>query len=150
MNVQISKKAELFYKAFEDIWAAEQIWRGSPNNAVWHCTQAIEKIMKGFLRCVDKDYDYGHELKYLLDIVRPLCDLSSETINSIIYFDDFGVSLRYKNMSSDPSTDEARLAIARSKKIFQNFQIQPIASGFISEANEVFLKVLKYSDEDDS
>ena len=59
MSVQISKKAELPYKALEDIWAAEQIWRGSPNNAVWHCTQAVEKIIKGFLRCLDKEYNYG-------------------------------------------------------------------------------------------
>ena len=63
MNVYISKKAELFHKAIEDVWVAEQIWKVSPNNAVWHCTQAVEKMLKGFLRCLNRDYDYGHELK---------------------------------------------------------------------------------------
>jgi len=45
MNVHISKNAELFLKALEDIWVAEQSWFASPNNAVWHCTQATEKII---------------------------------------------------------------------------------------------------------
>ena len=44
MNVHISKNAELFHKAFEDVWVAEQVWKVTPNNAVWHCTQAAEKI----------------------------------------------------------------------------------------------------------
>jgi len=48
MNVYISKKAELFHKAIEDIWVAEQIWKVSPNNAVWHCTQAAEKMLNGW------------------------------------------------------------------------------------------------------
>jgi len=54
MNVHISKKAELFHKAVEDIWVAEQVWMVSPNNAVWHCAQAAEKTMKGFLRCLNE------------------------------------------------------------------------------------------------
>jgi hypothetical protein len=43
MFVETSKNAELFLKAYEDVWVAEQIVYGSPNNSVWHCTQAVEK-----------------------------------------------------------------------------------------------------------
>ena len=67
MNVHITKNSELFFKALEDVWAAEQIWHGSPNIAVWHCTQAAEKTMKGLLRCLKMEYDHVHELRYLLE-----------------------------------------------------------------------------------
>jgi hypothetical protein len=33
MSVHTSKNAELFLKALEDVWVAEQTWHGSPNNA---------------------------------------------------------------------------------------------------------------------
>jgi len=78
MSVQVSKKAELFYKALEDVWVAERTWQGSPNNAIWHCTQAVEKTMKGFLRCLNKDYDHTHELKDLLDAVDSLINLGKK------------------------------------------------------------------------
>ena len=35
MSVHISKNAELFFKALEDIWVAEQTWYGSPNKAIY-------------------------------------------------------------------------------------------------------------------
>jgi len=30
MNVHINKNSELFFKALEDVWVAEQTWYGSP------------------------------------------------------------------------------------------------------------------------
>ena len=72
MSVYISKNAELFYKALEDLWVAEQSWFASPNIAVWSCTQAVEKTLKGFLRCFNKDFDHGHQLRFLLDDVESI------------------------------------------------------------------------------
>ena len=143
MSVEISKKAELFHKAIEDVWIAEQIWKVSPNNAVWHCTQATEKTMKGFLRCLNKEYDYGHQLKLLLDNIEPFVDMSKETIKNIIYLDDFDVKLRYKNMPSDPTKEEANIAIMRTKQIMQEFSKNPNSSSFMKEAEDVHFKILK-------
>jgi len=143
MSVQISKKAELFHKAVEDVWVAEQIWKVSPNNAIWHCTQAAEKTMKGFLRCLNKDYNYSHQLKILLDNIEPLMEISEETIKNIIYLDDFDVKLRYKNMPSDPTKEEAKVAIMRTKQIMLEFSKNPTISSFMREAEEVHSKILK-------
>ena len=143
MNVQISKNAELFYRALEDIWVAEQIWQGSPNNAAWHCTQAVEKIMKGFLRCLNRDYVHSHDLKELLDAVDSLIDLPDEIIKHILYIDRFGVALRYKNMSSDPTVEEAKVAITRANAILQEFKANNVVSGFVREAEEVHIKILR-------
>jgi len=98
MNVHISKNAELFFKAMEDLWVAERIWHGSPNNAVWHCTQAVEKTMKGFLRCLNIDYNHGHDLDVLLENVLTVFEIHKEVSQHILYFDTFGIALRYKNL----------------------------------------------------
>ena len=143
MNVQIRKNAELFYKALEDVWVAEQIWKGSPNNAAWHCTQAVEKAMKGFLRCLSSDYDYGHELKGLLDAVDSHINLPPDITKNILYIDRFGVSLRYKTMTSDPSREEAKTAISRTKEIIEELGRNPVVSSFLKEAEEVHAKILK-------
>jgi len=143
MNVHISKKAELFHKAVEDIWVAEQIWKISPNNAVWHCTQAAEKIMKGYLRCYNKEYGYDHNLKALLEATEELIDLPKEVIDSILYLNRFEGKLRYRNMSGDPSAEDAKTAIARAIIIMSVFAKNPEISSYVKEAEEVHNKILK-------
>ena len=147
MNVQTSKNAELFYKACEDIWAAERTAIGSPNIAVWLCTQAIEKTMKGYLRCLNRDYDYGHELKLLLDEVLSCFRISEDAEEFILYLNRFGVALRYKNMPNDPSPEDARLAITRTKHIMSEFNGCTQVSQFMDEAKEVHAKILKANNE---
>ncbi|MCL2366038.1 MAG: HEPN domain-containing protein [Oscillospiraceae bacterium] len=147
MSVNISRNAELFHKATEDVWAAEQIWKGAPNLAVWHCTQAAEKTMKGFLRCLNLDYNYGHELKLLLDAVLSVFKLSETTERYIMYLSDFESSLRYKSMSNDPSPEDAKIAISRTKQIMQEFNENPKIAQFMDEAREVHAKILNTNDE---
>jgi len=145
MNVYISKNAELFHKAIEDLWIAQQIWQVSPNNAVWHCTQAAEKTMKGLLRCNNQDYDYGHDLNELLNTIAHHVELQDEIIKNILYLNGFGIGLRYKHIKSDPTIDEAKVAIARTKQIIQEFGKNPSISSFMKEAEEVHAKILKAS-----
>jgi len=145
MNVHISKNAELFFKAMEDLWVAERIWHGSPNNAVWHCTQAVEKTMKGFLRCLNIDYNHGHDLDVLLENVLTVFEIPKEVSQHILYFDTFGIALRYKNMSNDPSPEDAKIAITRTERIMQEFNSNQKVAQFMDEAKEVHRKMLRAS-----
>ena len=147
MNVHISKNAGIFYKALEDIWAAEQTWQGSPNIAVWGCIQAVEKSIKGFLRCHNNDYDYGHELKPLLDALMSCYKVSEEFEQYVMYLSRWTSGLRYKNMSSDPTPEDARLAISRAKYILYELSSDTESSRFIDEAKEVHTKMLKSNSE---
>jgi len=142
MNVHISKKAELFFKAIEDIWVAEQTWHGSPNNAVWHCTQAVEKTMKGFLRCLNMDYDHGHELESLLESILTVFELPIEVTQHILYFNTYGTALRYKTLTDDPSPKDAEIAIKRTIQVMQEFHSNQKASMFMDEAKEAHKKML--------
>jgi len=143
MNVHISKKAELFHKAIEDIWVAEQIWEVTPNNAVWHCTQAVEKILKGYLTCVNRDYEHGHELVLLLEEVEVDTTLTPDTVKYIHFLNRYGTGLRYKHMVSDPTVDDAKLAIYRTKHILLEFSNLTTVKEYIQEAEEVHKKILE-------
>jgi len=147
MNVFISKNAELFFKALEDIWMAELSWYASPNNAAWHCTQAAEKMLKGFLRCLESEYDYGHELMPLLHALAPFYKVSEGFEEYVMYLNDFSSSLRYKSMSGDLSPEEARVAVARTKHLLQELRNCDAACRYIDEASEVHKKLLKSSSE---
>ena len=148
MSVQIDKKSVLFYKALEDVWVAEQIWRGSPNNAAWHCTQAVEKAMKGCLSIYNSDFDHGHELKDLLEALDSIVDLPLEITKHILYIDRYKTALRYKTMVSDPTPDEAKLAITRTKEIINELGSNSKISDYMNEAKEVHIKMLKSSSTD--
>lgn len=99
--------------------------------------------MKGFLRCLNEDYDYGHELKDLLDAVDELISISPDITKYIHYLNRFGIGLRYKNMSNDPTVDDARTAISRTKEIMQEFRKHPDILNFMKEAEEVHSKILR-------
>ena len=71
--------------------------------------------------------------------------MTSESKKYILFLDDYGVSLRYKNMTTDPSPEESRIAIARVKYIMHEFSKNDTISEFMNEANEVRTKILKAS-----
>ncbi|MCL2200927.1 MAG: HEPN domain-containing protein [Oscillospiraceae bacterium] len=142
MNVFISKNAELFHKAIEDIWISEQIWKVTPNNAVWHCTQAVEKILKGYLKCTGKNYEHGHELIALLEDVEVYTTLTPDTVRYIHFLNRYSTGLRYKHMTSDPTADDAKLAIERAKCILSEFNNLATVKEHIQEAKEVHKKAL--------
>ena len=142
MSVHIDKNSVLFYKACEDIWAADRVLAGSPNIAVWLCTQAVEKILKGFLQCNNISYDSSHELEPLLEEVVFLVKLSDECKTNVLNISIYKSGLRYKNMSNDPSLEDARLVIKRTKQIISEFNGLPKISSFMDEAREVHVKMV--------
>jgi HEPN domain-containing protein len=143
MNVNIDNKSVLFFKAYEDIWAAERTVVGSPNIAVWHCAQAVEKILKGFLHCCNLLYDSSHELEPLLEDVISVTALSDECKANVLNLSIYKSGLRYKNMTNDPSPEDAKIVISRTKIIMQEFSENPRISQFIDEAREVHTKTLR-------
>jgi len=149
MSVSINKKAELFLAALEDVLVADHVWKVSPNNAVWHCCQAVEKIMKGYLRVIGYEYEYGrgHELDLLLEDVEASTTLTETTVESVNFLKKYAVGLRYRRMLSDPTPEDARFAIARVKNVMNEFNETSAVSQFMDEAKEVHAKLLRASSE---
>jgi hypothetical protein len=84
-------------------------------------------------------------LSTLLDAVMKDFKISEESELYVMYLNDFETKLRYKNMSNDPSPEDARIAISRTKKIMQDFNDSPKIAQFMNEAKEVHLKMIRAS-----
>ena len=115
--------------------------------AAWICAQAAEKTMKGFLRCLNRDYDHGHKLTILLEEVESVYNVTAETKKYLMYLDDYDLSLRYKDMPNDPTPEDAKIAIVRAKYVMEEFGAHPKISQLLDEAKEVHNKVIRASNE---
>lgn len=60
-----------------------------------------------------------------------------------MYLNVFGSGLRYKNMTSDPTPEEAKLAISRTAQIVDEISSHESVKQFMDEAKEVHVKMLK-------
>jgi len=143
MYADISKNAVLFYKALQDVWCAEQTYTGSPNNAVWSCCQAVEKAMKGLLQCYGIDSGGTHDLGILLEGLKNETTISQETANNIQRLVRYDQRLRYKNLKSDPSIEDAKGVILIANEVISEISNDPACSAFFNEAKEVYDKLLK-------
>ena len=146
MYAEINKNAVLFYKALQDLWCAEQTYKGSPNNAVWSCCQAVEKYIKGLLQCYHaspENFVGIHDLSILLEELDKETELSPQTVGLIQNLARYDQRLRYKNLKGDPSVEEAKSVIADTKIIIREFDEHAKCSTFINEAKEVYDKLLK-------
>ena len=143
MFVNVDKNSVLFYKAIEDIWCAEQTYKGSPNNAVWSCCQAAEKVMKGFLQCCGIDSDSVHELNIILEAVEREHTLPEDVTTSIYNLARYDQRLRYKNLRTDPTPEDAKATIEDAKLILEDFAGHPKCASFVDEAKEVHAKMLR-------
>jgi len=139
----ISKKAVLFLRAYWDVWTAERIWFGDPNNAVWQCVLAVEKTLKGFLDCSSVYYGNVHELPELLENVETVHKLTDECEASVLFLSRYKSGLRYKSMKDDPAPEDARLAISHAKSVMDEFKSIRIVAQLMNEAHEVYTKMLK-------
>jgi len=145
MYAEISKDAVLFYRALQDIWCAEKTFTGSPNNAVWSCCQAVEKSIKGLLQCYGIDAGGTHDLSILLEDLEKETELSRQTVSVIHDLARYDQRLRYKNLKSDPTVEEAKTAVNDTKEVMNEIGKHPKCSTYMREANEVYDKQLKAS-----
>ena len=143
MYAEISKNAVLFYKALQDKWCAEQTYIGSPSNAVWSCCQAVEKCMKGLLQCYGVDAGGTHDLAILLELVENETELSSDSIGLIHDLARYDQRIRYKNLKSDPTVEDAKGVIADASEVLNEITQHPKCSSFAREAKEVYDKLLQ-------
>jgi HEPN domain-containing protein len=88
-----------FAKAESDLAAARTIVAGPGpyDTACFHCQQAVEKFMKGFLAFGRQQFPFTHDL----DELARLCDALEPSLNlsrpEVVGLTDYAVRLRYDN-----------------------------------------------------
>lgn len=112
-----------FQKAAADLRGAEIDLAASPpllEDALFHCQQAAEKAMKGFLAAHDQPFKKTHDLdelgracetldSSLVPVLRPARDLTV-----------FAWEYRYPGSPDIPSEAETRQALATARSVYRS------------------------------
>ena len=83
----------------------------------FHCQQAAEKYLKGFLLFLDIPFKRQHSLNYLLGLISQKIQISNELYDNASELEDFAVEIRYPDTSIDLSDDEIQQAFKIAKLI---------------------------------
>lgn len=107
-----------FAKAESDLASARLLLAGSGphDTACFHCQQAVEKYLKGFLAWRGQPFPYSHDLGEL----ARLCDAYESSLRladpEVISLTDYAVKLRYDN-EFWPTRQETAEALAVAERV---------------------------------
>lgn len=108
--VRIEETRSWFKKACDDLRAASVDMAADPpliEDALFHCQQAIEKAMKGFLAWHDRPFRKTHSLMELGLICSELDPTLEETLRRAAGLSEYATVYRYPGEIAPPSEEEA-------------------------------------------
>jgi HEPN domain-containing protein len=111
-----------FTKAARDLRAAEVLLAARPplfGEVVFHCQQAAEKAMKGFLTWHDRSFGKTHDLA----VVGGLCAAQDQSLESVCRRAErlsvFAWVFRYPGDPEEPAGEEAQKVLDLAREVFE-------------------------------
>lgn len=111
-----------FHKAANDVRGAEIDLAASPpllEDALFHCQQAAEKAMKGFLSAHDQPFKKTHDLDELGRACETLDPSLTSLLSSARDLTVFAWEYRYPGSSDVPSETETHQALATARSVYE-------------------------------
>lgn len=110
---------EWLQKAHHDIASAERLMQPSPilDTAVYHCQQAAEKALKGYLSAHDVAVQKTHDLTVLLARCADFDDGFKVLYDICDTLTPYGTAFRYPGSESQPEHEEARAALVMANDV---------------------------------
>lgn len=112
-----------FQKAANDLRGAEIDLAASPpliEDALFHCQQAAEKALKGFLTAHDRPFRKTHDLD---ELGRACEEIDSSLRSALLPARDltiFAWEFRYPGATAVPTMDEAQRALATARNVYDS------------------------------
>ena len=113
---------EWFQKARNDLRGAEIDLSASPpllEDVMFHCQQAAEKAMKGFLTGHDRPFPKTHDLDELGTAVQAIDASLASALDRARDLTPFAWRFRYPGTPSVPAREEAEEALAVAREVYQ-------------------------------
>ena len=120
MKERIELAKSWFKVGDEDILTAEQLMRFEEpilRSICFHCQQAVEKYIKGYIIFLDGDFSYTHDISRLLDELKKyesglsLDDMEPDQLST------YAIETRYPDPETMIHIDKARDAIAIAREV---------------------------------
>jgi HEPN domain-containing protein len=115
-----------FLKALSDLETSQQLLAipdGHLDAAIYHCQQAAEKAIKGWLFFKGKDFPKTHHLGLLMKQVIALEPTLAKLLNTAENLTPYAVAYRYPDVQAlaEPTRTETETALKGAKEIFECF-----------------------------
>jgi HEPN domain-containing protein len=120
MSEKIDIVKQWIEKADHDLGTAQVTYLYLPkyhDTIAFHCQQAAEKYLKGFLLFLDISFSRQHSLNYLLGLLSQKIEIPDELFDNASELEDFAVDIRYPDTSVELSDDEIQQAFKIAKLI---------------------------------
>ena len=108
-------------KAREDLQAAKQLLKPSKalsSAAVFHCQQAAEKALKGFLAWHDVTFRKTHELEEIGEACIKLDAALREIVDRAVPLTEYAWKFRYPGEPDQPSRKEVEVALTTATEVY--------------------------------
>ncbi len=109
-----------FEKADKNLGAARDLLKAAlpkAEAAAFHCQQAAEKDLKGFLVYHGKEPPYTHNLRNLLGLAVQFEDALLSLREAVDYLLPFAVDIRYPGTDVSATEEEAKMALRHALHI---------------------------------
>jgi HEPN domain-containing protein len=107
-------------KADHDLGTAKLIYLHIPayyDTIAFHCQQAVEKYLKGYLIFLDIGFKPVHDLRYLLNLVLTIDQSFDPLYERLSDLNDFAVKIRYPDLAIMPTNSELEEAIHLAQNV---------------------------------
>jgi HEPN domain-containing protein len=121
MSEKIEIVKQWIEKADHDFGTAQLVFLYIPeyrDMMAFHCQQAVEKYLKGYLLFLDIQFKRLHSLNYLLSLVSQKDGISIELFDEASQLEDFSVEIRYPDTMIELSVED----ILHAFKITRDFR----------------------------
>lgn len=123
MNERIDFVKHWIEKADHDLGTAQVTYLYLPeyrDTIAFHCQQAVEKYLKGYLFFLDIPFKKIHSLNYLLSILSKKVEISTELFDKASELEDFAIEIRYPDSIISLSDKDLKQSF-QIVKFFRNF-----------------------------
>lgn len=110
-------------KANHDLLAAHILTQNWPlvlDVAVYHCQQAAEKAIKGYLTFLEQEFVKTHDIELLIHQATQHTDLFQNWLDIGRQLTPYATIFRYPGLATDPTTQQVQQAL-KAADAFYNF-----------------------------
>jgi HEPN domain-containing protein len=109
------------HKSTRDLESAKILTSEDPpyfDTAIYHCQQAAEKALKGFLIFCEQEFEKIHDIEKLISLASMHLKEFSSLLSDGKILTPYATKFRYPDDLIEPDNDEYRFAYLSAKKIY--------------------------------
>lgn len=121
MSAKLDLVRNWLTKAQRDLAAAHKLAAGTDpflDIAIYHCQQAAEKAVKGFLVFHDQPFEKTHDIEVLVSLARHINAGYSDWLEAAVNLTPYATEFRYPSGLLEPTWDEFVEALSAAGGIY--------------------------------